>query len=104
MTDKEVQDFIDQREWTFAKTMPWCPHYYTVRKEEENDDIFREFVVHILENGYKKKWYKYFHTYLDVGEWYYWTLDEPIDDRIITNRAKLSERHRYEDNDDNHSE
>lgn len=103
MTDAEIHNFIDQREWTYAKTMPWCPHFYTVRKGTK-DDLFREFVIHILENGYKRRWYKYFHTYFDVGEWYYWTMDEPIDDRNIINRAKLSEWHRCEDNDGNHSE
>jgi len=102
MNDKEIQNFIDQRKWIYAKTMTWCPHYYTLRIGEK-DDVFREFVIHILENGYEKKWYNYLHTYFDVGEWYYWTMDDTIDDTDLINRAKLSERYRYEDKNDKHS-
>jgi len=95
MTDKEIHDFINQRTWTFAKTMPWCPHFYTV-KQGVDDDPFYKFAKHIRENGYEKWWYKYFHTYFDVGEWYYWTMNDPIENTEIINRAKLSERYRYE--------
>ena len=101
MTDIEVQDFIDKRKWTFAKTMPWCPHFYTVRKGKD-DELFCQFAMHIRENGYEKKWCNYLHTYFDVGEWYYWTMGNPIAETTIINRAKLSEWSRYEDKECSH--
>ena len=33
-TDEDIQklrEMIARCQWTFAKTMPWCPHEYIVR-------------------------------------------------------------------------
>ena len=33
MSDDEIRQFIGDHEWTFAKTMPTIPHWYTLRND-----------------------------------------------------------------------
>lgn len=32
---------------------------------------------------------RYHHTYLELGEWEYWTMGEPVDETTLINRALL---------------
>ena len=41
----------------FAKSMPNIPHYYTVKDNNNKKDYERLF-LHILNNGYDKKFFK----------------------------------------------
>jgi hypothetical protein len=84
------REFINQYEWTFAKTMPWCPHWYVVRRNVDNDK-FVGFVKLIRAEGEIRPWGRYRHTYLDIDGYQYWTMGAPIANTIIINRSKLGE-------------
>jgi len=72
LTVDEAREFINQHEWTFAKTMPWCPHWYVVRRNVDNDK-FVGFVKLIRAEGEIRPWSRYRHTYLDIDGYQYWT-------------------------------
>jgi hypothetical protein len=90
LTIEEAREFIGQVQWTFAKTMPWAPHEYIVRRNVENDK-FVGLVKLIREQGERRKWGLYRNTYLDIDEWSYWTMGAPIPVTIIINRARTGE-------------
>lgn len=76
MTDvdlTEARGYIASAKWTFAKTMPKSPHWYTVRGQTPIDR-FEWFVTFIRENGYIKKFGKAEYIYLDVDDHSYWTM------------------------------
>ena len=68
--------------------MPHIPHEYTVRAQTPDED-FDCFVRHIREHGYPAPWGNRVHTYLEVGDWKYWTMGAPVEDTTIINRARV---------------
>ncbi len=86
--------------WTFAKTMPKIPHSYTVRDLMDpaarrstclSHDTFEWFVHHIRENGEIQPWGRYRNTYLEVGDWKYWSMGAPPEITTIINRTRLDQ-------------
>ncbi len=89
MTDAEILDFIENSRWKFAKSMPQMPHWYTLRDHAGDVPAFERFVMHIRHHGYKERFGKATYSYLNVGEWKYWTMGSPLDQTILINRAKI---------------
>lgn len=90
---KRIREMIARCEWTFAKTMPWCPHEYIVRdKCTLSDEEFVYFVNMQREYGVKEHWGKYYFPYLYIDDYKYWTMGAPIDETIIINRAKVDNK------------
>ena len=89
MTESEVRQFIAERTWTYAKTMPTFPHDYTLRKKHPDEATFEKMVMHIRNVGYKKKFGKATYIYLDVDGYCYWTMGDTLKGTILINRAKL---------------
>ena len=92
MPPDSISNFIENNNWTFAKSMPKTPHWYVVR-ENCIDKDFVEFVKYIEKNGYPKKFWSKTFTYLDIDEYSYWSMSNPIEitpeqPRII-NRALI---------------
>jgi hypothetical protein len=95
-TTEDARAYIAKVRWQFAKTMPQWPHEYTVllwRQDLERE--FREFVALIRSDGLVKPWPRdaasprYHHTYLELDDWEYWTMGEPVDETTLINRALL---------------
>ena len=87
----DVEAFIETAPWRFAKSMPHIPHEYIVRGQVP-DDQFEAFVQHIEDTGYKARWGRYHHTYLNVGDHKYWAMPGRGARRgapIIINRAAV---------------
>jgi hypothetical protein len=89
MTPGEVQKFIDNSRWKYAKSMPQMPHWYTLRACAPDESEFERFVLHIRAVGYKEKFGRTWYTYLNVGEWKFWTMGSPLDQTVLINRAKI---------------
>jgi hypothetical protein len=82
----EVQKTLNMQKWTFAKTMPWIPHFYTVQRwwtpgsPIEHRDILRVISEHGTVLAWGKK--KVLRLYLDVPDpatgttWRYWHMGE----------------------------
>jgi hypothetical protein len=90
--DFDPERFVEERKWTFAKTMPHIPHWWTRRKGEHPEDPdFDAFVNYIRKHGYRARWGRHVNTYLELGEWKYWTMGAPVAETIIINRERLKD-------------
>lgn len=86
---EKLRALIGKCKWTFAKTMPTCPHEYIVRgKCALTDDEFLYFVHAQREYGVPERWRKYNFPYLHIDGYKYWTMGDTFENTIIINRAK----------------
>ncbi len=87
----ELEKFIEESKWIFAKTMPESPHWYIVRSEE-NEDNFVALVKYIRENGYQAYYGDFARpfTYLEYNSYRYWTMGNPLPKTTIINRAEMA--------------
>lgn len=84
-----LRSLISKCQWTFAKTMPTCPHEYIVRNKcALSDEEFVFFVQSQREFGIPQQWWKYNFPYLHIDGYKYWTMGDTIENTIIINRAK----------------
>jgi len=92
---KELKDFINKSDWTFAKTYAetW-PHHY-ILKERVNEDLFIKMVKHIRCYGHEGQFYKKKYTYFEEDGYVYWTMDEPIDETTGINRCTKENTYEY---------
>lgn len=96
MTNQQVGELLEQQQYVYAKTMPWCPHYYTLKKTWDDGEQYRAVIAWILENGEKRRWSRKEGTkgttrrYFDHGEWRYWPMTTNPDASILLNRAKIA--------------
>ena len=84
--------FIADRTWTFAKTMPEHPHWYTVRPKggpEFWDHDFDRMVELVHAEGTRQKWGKNWYVYLEVDGYKDWTMGWPEAETTIINRRRL---------------
>lgn len=82
MTSFTIDDFrwyIGEEDWTFAKTMPDHPHWYTLRKDWPDDAAFCAAVLFIREHGTIEYFYRKPFTVFAVDEWVYWTMGNALD-------------------------
>lgn len=82
--------------WIYAKTMPEHPHWYTLRKQWDNDSDFVEVARLIREHGYKEKFFKTWFTRFDLNGMKYWTMGAPLDITILINRAHIERPSPYD--------
>jgi hypothetical protein len=92
----DARAYIATVRWQFARTMPQWPHEYTVLLwRQDLEPEFRAFVALIRSAGVVKPWPRdssnprYHHTYLELSEWEYWTMGEPVEETTLINRALL---------------
>ncbi len=90
---KELEAFINQVTWTYAKTMPEWPHEYIVKNNVDNR-YFESIVHHIRKNGQEEFFYQKTLVYYHQDGLVYWTMGAPVDETIIVNRCK--EKDTYE--------
>ena len=92
----KLRDMIARCHWTFAKTMPWAPHEYIVRgKCALTEDEFLYFVDMQQRFGVHEHWGKYYHPYLYIDDYKYWTMGAPYEETIIINRAKVKQKESF---------
>lgn len=98
------EQFVAGSGWRYAKTMPECPHEYTVRdlspggeKTTAMGDLeFEWFVRLIRAEGVLAEWGGQTKPYLQVGGWRYWTMGAPVIETTIINREPVSPEARAE--------
>lgn len=84
-----LREMISRCQWTFAKTMPWCPHEYIVRgKCPLTYEEFMYFVDMQRRYGVRQRWGKYNLPYLHIDGYKYWTMEEAYEDTDVINREK----------------
>ena len=86
----KLREMISRCEWTFAKTMSWCPHEYIVRgKCPLADEEFLYFIDMQRRFGKVERWGQYNFPYLYIDDYKYWTMGAPYEETIVMNRAKV---------------
>ena len=84
-----LREMIARCTWTFAKTMPQCPHEYIVRNKcPLSDEEFLYFVDMQRRYGIPERWGPYNHPYLHIDGHKYWTMGDTYENTVIINRAK----------------
>ena len=79
----ELQRFIVEPNWTFAKTYAdTYPHEYIV-EEKVDSDLYAELACHIDTHGYTEHFYKKPVVYLDHGGYTYWHMENIINRCVV---------------------
>lgn len=86
MNEMELQKLLSSAQFKFAKTMPWLPHYYTL-KDTWDSEKFKEAVVAIRTLGESRKFGKRQFIYYDFNGNTYWTMGDTLENTILINRA-----------------
>lgn len=88
-------DVINEKKWTFAKTMKDNPHEYIVVDKVSEVQIFVNFFNLMEQQGYDEKYYSRIYRCIKINWYRYWMCwtknDKLTDMKIIINRAKLWE-------------
>jgi hypothetical protein len=87
---------VDQSNWIYAKTMPECPHHYTLRKHWKADVPFEGVVQYIRDHGYREKFGRSYYTRLDINNLKYWSMGAPLPATILINRAEIDRPEPYD--------
>lgn len=85
---EKIERLLEAQEYTFAKTMPKNPHWYTLRKKWRNDEDFKKVVQFIRDNATIEYFFgrPYSMYYLNGKK--YWTMGNPISETTLINRAE----------------
>lgn len=83
----DAQILLEAREWTFAKTMPHIPHFWTARRDWPKPELFTEVCQFILDNGVMEQ-FKTFKAkpYFYANGFRYWIMGPP-DTTTVINRC-----------------
>lgn len=73
-----ITNLLENAHFTFARSMPKNPHFYTLRKTWEHDDDFVKAVQIIRSCGYVTIFWKKPYITFDLGDYTYWTMGNPI--------------------------
>ena len=87
---EDLQRFVSEVKWTYAKTMPRWPHEYIVR-EQVDEELFERLVLHIRSNGFEGRFYSKRLIYYEADGLLYWTMGAPLDETTIINRCKVED-------------
>src|SRR4051794_2347057 len=91
----DPEAFVEEHEWTFAKTMPTIPHFYVVRGKKGCAELnWDAMAAYIKEHGYPAQWTApngkvMINTYLELGDWKYWVIFPVINRERIENSTTV---------------
>ena len=99
----EVAAILESKPYRFARTMPECPHWYTLWTSwtadgtedawtDELDRLWGCVVGHIRIYGVPEQYvapdgHTWWGTYLYANDWKYWTMGTPVEQTILINRT-----------------
>ena len=99
----EVAAILESKPYRFARTMPECPHWYTLWESwtadgtedawtDELDRLWGRVVGYIRIHGVPELYvapqgHRWWGTYLYANDWKYWTMGGPVENTILINRT-----------------
>jgi hypothetical protein len=102
ITPLDAAALVDSLIWTYAKTMPFAPHWYVVRDRDLDSERFEELVRHIRGHGRPGIWGRSPRStvldnsriveglfYCDIGDHRYWTMGWPVAETTVVNREGI---------------
>lgn len=92
MYAEAVGAILDRQQYKFAKSMPWLPHWYTLKSTWENPFLYEQVISWILRNGEFRSWGKHrsIRRYFDHGKYRYWPMTTDPKQSILLNRAEIA--------------
>lgn len=98
LTGLTPEEFVANSGWRYARTMPECPHEYTVRdlspggaRTTAMGDLEFEWFVRLIRNkGVPSEWGAVTRPYLTLGGYKYWTMGAPVEETTIINREPVT--------------
>lgn len=87
-----IEAFLSKAPCKWAKTYAdRAPHWYILVSAcpGELKEEFYWFVQAIKDFGYQEKFWSKTFTYLNVGEYKYWSMEQPHEKAILINKAKI---------------
>ncbi len=93
-SENNFREFANKFQWIFAKTYEQtAPHEYIVLDKVGNEykDEFITIAQFIRNKGFKAMYYTRQGYYYKLDKYYYWTMDNDVNDTNLINRAKLSD-------------
>ena len=91
MTHKELTALLESKKWTFAKTMPKNPHYWTHRPYWNSNEEFESAVRGIRQHGIPQKYWGLTYICFYANGYKYWDMGEPVHQCPLINRKNLNE-------------
>jgi hypothetical protein len=89
---EELQKALEGAGYIYAKTMPQCPHYYTLRAKWTNKDVsFDDAVTALKFYSVPDRWENRKVMYFKTNTHRYWVMSERVEDVILINRAVEAE-------------
>lgn len=89
MTLRRAVELLESKHWTFAKTMPRNPHFWSVRKDwHAEEEWFSDVVAFILRHGQDEIFGKTRYRVLHANGWKYWNMNETPDGTNLINRCR----------------
>jgi hypothetical protein len=85
LSHADIEAWIGERHWQFARTSPGNPHEYTHR-DWGHEQMFLRVALHIREHGRQQTYGRAEYSVLDVGDCFYWTMGDPLATTVILNR------------------
>src|SRR5215211_7630842 len=86
-----ARKYIDSMEWKFAKSMPQWPHWYVLREYGSTREF--HFVERLIEKfGYADEWGTRTDSYLVIGKFKYWVIDNVLNRAAPISNAQMRKR------------
>lgn len=83
----DVNKFIENQKWIFAKTMADIPHWYCLKADYPDVDSWNFFVKFMREYGEDGEFCGKTYHYLYWGEYRYWHMDPTDEQCDLINRC-----------------
>ena len=78
---------LESSRYTYAKTMPDSPHYYTLSEDWDSREFFEWAVEEMRKHEEQRYWRDWKHGYLDINGFQYWTMGATVKKTKLINRA-----------------
>lgn len=79
-----VREIFENTDWTFAKSTPHIPHFWSAKQDWEDPALFKECAQFIVDNGRLEQFRNFTpKRYLYVGVYRYWIMSDPVTATII---------------------
>jgi hypothetical protein len=86
-----TRKYIGSMEWKFAKSMPQWPHWYVLREDGSARDF--DLLARLIKNyGYPDPWGKRMDSYLVIGKFKYWVIEDVLNRAAPISNAEVRRR------------
>jgi len=83
--------YISSMQWKFAKSMPQWPHWYVFREDGSAREF--DFLDRLIKHfGYEDSWGKRTDSYLVIGKFKYWVIEDVLNRAAPISNAEVRRR------------